>query len=192
MRRSSAYFFSFFCPFNPNHFKRGGHCCLSTSCFTSRCSGSTRGPALVMRGQRNRHPGFRHGAGGQGPSKGGQRIRGPETHTKKGINFKFHWQKSLSVPSRLIKLPCDLESPLSEATLPREGRGRMRGRGGSDGGVGGSVCISLLDRANLDICCFCRCSKAKVEDSFPFEKNITKQNKMTENQRMCIIIEQKN
>lgn len=55
-------------------------------------------------------------------------MHGPETNTKKGINFKFHWQKSLSVPSRLIKLACDLESLLSAGTLSGEG-GEGKGRG---------------------------------------------------------------
>lgn len=36
------------------------------SCFTSLCSSSTSGPAVVMRGQKDRQPGFTHGAGGRG------------------------------------------------------------------------------------------------------------------------------
>lgn len=36
------------------------------SCFTSLCSGSTSGPAVVMRGQKDRQPGFTRGAGGRG------------------------------------------------------------------------------------------------------------------------------
>lgn len=134
--------------FTRKHFPARAALCLSTSCFTSLCSGSARGPALVMRGQRNRHPGFRRGAGGgQGPSNGGQRIHGPETHTKKGINFKFHWQKSLSVPSRLIKVACDLEPLLSTGTLPGRGGGRRVWR------LGG-VRKSLFNQDNFNIYCY--------------------------------------
>lgn len=53
------------------------------SCFTSQCSGSTPGPAVVMRGQRDRQPGFTHGAGGRGQARKGKRIGRPEMHTKK-------------------------------------------------------------------------------------------------------------
>lgn len=87
--------------------------------------------------------------GGQGPSNGGQRIHGPETHTKKGINFKFHWQKSLSVPSWLIKVACDLEPLLSTGTLPGEGGGRRVWRLG-----GGGVSKSLFNQDNFNIYCY--------------------------------------
>lgn len=85
---------------------------------------------------------------GQGASKEGQRIQRPELHTKKGINFEFRWQKSLSGPSRLIKLPCDLKSLLSMGNL--EG-GRF------------AYLYSSVKRANLNINCSCHLLRVKVE-----------------------------
>lgn len=170
--------------FTWKHFSARGALCLSTSCFTSWCSGSTRGPALVMRGQRNRHPGFRQGAGGQGPSSGGQRIHGPETHTKKGINFKFHWQKSLWVPSRLIKLACDLESLLSTGTLP--------GEGGGGRGVGGyrRLHIFIRSRKFQHLLLLVHIPRQRLTKYIGFLYK--KWSKMRENQLLCIYIKLKN